>query len=474
MKVFAFACGLVAMCRAATVDVPLMHLALDDGDGLGVYVNIGVGTPPQTVSVLLDSGSSTLGVAGPSTGGGAYPLCTSTGGYDDGTCVVGQYDPTSSSSAQALKGSTSPCKTPVDGDDFCGFAVEYGSGCCGMEGHLYNEVLTIGSLKATVSVGSITEVQEGFQEPPANGIMGVSANAGNCNTADFAAWESGSNERTCVPDAMATLLLNNGLDDFFGMCLGNPNVPGVLSLGGPNPNFYTGDIAYTSITPGTDYYSVNLQGVGINGNIMSSQVGQGPNIVDTGTAICQLNGPAYDALESANTKCSSDSDCMVTWSIEGICVNSYGLMQCQSGTCVIDTNELSRGEEMTIIGYSAIKYFYMVFDRTAMRVGFASRVGAGVCAASCDAYTESFGCQKAGCTWGGDSCSGEPSGGNSASGSTVSSSSCAAPVSDSYNDAAITPSTDDGYASDDAYGTDDTYTVPPTSQSSTADDDYYY
>ena len=52
------------------------------------------------------------------------------------------------------------------------------------------------------------------------------------------------------------------MGDQFAVCLGAPSTTGVLSLGQPNPNFYTGAIAWTNLLQSSQmydsYYSVTF------------------------------------------------------------------------------------------------------------------------------------------------------------------------------------------------------------------------
>ena len=81
-------------------------------------------------------------------------------------------------------------------------------------------------------------------------------------------------------------------EDSFGLCLGSASSPGVLTLGGPDASFYTGNIHYTSIMGTEGYYSVDFSAIGINGQEVCSGAqctGAPPSgdntwpIVDSGT-----------------------------------------------------------------------------------------------------------------------------------------------------------------------------------------------
>mmetsp|Transcript_5057 Transcript_5057/g.15395 ORF Transcript_5057/g.15395 Transcript_5057/m.15395 type:complete len:506 (+) Transcript_5057:21-1538(+) len=445
--------ALAVGAAVAQVDVPFVNLSPDTGAGEGVYVDVQIGTPPQAVTVLFDSGSSTLGVASDSTSG-AFAECTSAT-YPN-NCGVGSYNPSESSTANYVSPTSSTCNTPtdVDGTRRCGFAVEYGSGCCGMEGALLRDTLRIGSLSTTVTVGAISQVQDGFQEPPANGIMGVSSSKANCNKASFSAWQQYSSPSTCAEDAMQELLESNGFTDRFGVCPG-VGAPGVLSLGGANSDFYTGAIHKTAVLPdvsGGMYYSVDLTGFGVGGSTVctgSACVGATAAIVDTGTAITQINSGALQAMRGTSHSCSSDSDCLVDFQFGGsspMCIQAKGLMTCQSGTCQVDSNMVNEGQGQTIIGYSALQYLYLEFDRSALTVGFAERDGE--CSVACSAYLSPFGCAAADCSWDGSTCSGGQGRGSTAAGSRVATGTCIAGAGTTVSD----DNDNDGYGYEQSAG----------------------
>jgi hypothetical protein len=44
--------------------------------------------------------------------------------------------------------------------------------------------------------------------------------------------------------------------DKFGVCLGTATSPGVVSLGGADPAFYSGEMQYAPITSPEGYYAV--------------------------------------------------------------------------------------------------------------------------------------------------------------------------------------------------------------------------
>eukprot|EP00035_Acanthoeca_spectabilis_P009105 m.162793 g.162793 ORF g.162793 m.162793 type:complete len:295 (-) comp14613_c0_seq1:2298-3182(-) len=294
-----------------------------------------------------------------------------------------------------------------------------------MEGAMLRDTLRLGSLSSTVTVGAITQFQQGFQESPANGIMGVSSSVANCNFGSFAACSDTSSRTTCAETALTALLAANNYTDRFGVCAAMGR-PGVLSLGGANTGFYTGELLYTPLLTSSSnfanqYFSVELIGFGINGVSVctgTNCVGASPAIVDTGTAITSVTGAAYRALNQARHPCRTDADCLVDFQLcssSPICLRAAGLMTCSSnGICIIDRSMLTQ-DTMTTIGYTATQSVYVEFDRTANRIGFAERSGQS-CSVPCSAFLTQFSCRAGGCTWSGSRCNGGQGAGSTSRG----------------------------------------------------------
>merc|ERR1712025_708001 len=102
------------------VSVPIFHLARNDSThGMGVFVEalIGVGDHAQYVTLLLDSGSSSMAVTGKLTTGkpGPVKLCDTQefhNTYKRSHCALGSYD---------MANSTSVSLYPKPDSPYCGF-----------------------------------------------------------------------------------------------------------------------------------------------------------------------------------------------------------------------------------------------------------------------------------------------------------------------------------------------------------------
>lgn len=61
----------------------------------------------------------------------------------------------------------------TNSEGHCDFTVRYGTGAYGISGSLVNDVLRVGSLEATVSLGAISSMFDGWQQRPANGLSAL-------------------------------------------------------------------------------------------------------------------------------------------------------------------------------------------------------------------------------------------------------------------------------------------------------------
>ncbi|KAF9221823.1 Asp-domain-containing protein [Gyrodon lividus] len=231
--------------KRASGGLPLHVFADLDGPRLW-YGTITIGTPPNTYTVMFDTGSSDLLLPGVD--------C-------DGSCnghVI--YDPVSSSTSVSL------------GEPF---AVNFGGGESAF-GLQYTDNVTIVGLTAThQTLGSAVHYSQGLQTArfDADGIMGMAFQS-----------ISGYSQSPFLQ----TLVIQDQTDEpVFAFSFNEPE----LYIGGTNPEKYIGDFTYVPVIyPG--YWQVNIDNIG---NVLADVVA----IVDTGSDLIHGHSSDVAALYEA-------------------------------------------------------------------------------------------------------------------------------------------------------------------------------
>lgn len=257
----------------------LLAVPLFSCDGIGYTVGATIGGSQQ-FQLLLDTGSTTLGVAG-----STCSTCDVSPKYTPGATAVDQHD---TAESQYDEGSWS--------------------------GEVYEDSVVLGSAASTpVDLASI-QTQSMFFNP----IQCDSTSGGLQGVVGFGPAEAavpGTNgyfdqlvATAQVPNVFATELCDTG---------------GTLWLGGYDPSFTTGPPQYVPLL--TDmfsqfYYSVDLTSITVNGTTVPIASGQfTDSVVDTGTSVFLLGTTSFDALTAAIAK-SPQFQSMVggaSWFAEG-------------------------------------------------------------------------------------------------------------------------------------------------------------
>ncbi|KAJ7268794.1 acid protease [Mycena haematopus] len=336
------------------VSVPLADFFL--GTDLQWFGNISVGTPPQTVSVVFDTGSSTLEFAS--------TLCSD--------CVQTKFDSTKSS-------------TFVDGGSTSSITFATGVGVDPVIGSNYK--LTLRSGKDTVTVGGltakgtslflITDQTPKFNIDPFSGIQGMSARA----------------------QGFFASLVKQGLPSLFSLYL-TPEAVGnaELTIGGIDTTKFTTPMTFASLPSGTgSTWSLNSPQLFVNGKSTSALKATRNIIFDSGTSnvlFPTATANAIYALISPNIIPHTAEP--GTYGIACDLIDtlpatiSIGFTS-QSGSpfnLTIPSSELNVGpfadnpaicqtlinafDGLDLVGGSLLKHYYSVWDVENQRMGFAA------------------------------------------------------------------------------------------------------
>ncbi|KAM4613771.1 pepsin A-like [Polymixia lowei] len=303
------------------------------------YGSIGIGTPPQYFKVLFDTGSSDLWV----------PTfnCTSPACYHHA-----KFNSTASSTFQA--GTKS-------------FYISYGTGF--MSGIVGYDTVEISDLYVEDQIFGLSRTEAPFlQYVPWDGVLGLAfpgaSDEGGTTLFDNM-WNQGK-----IPQYLFSMYLSSSVEG------------SVIILGGTDPLYFTGGINWIPLSGATNYWSITIDSITINGNTVACS-GQCEAIVDSGTSLIvgpskdinNINGwvGAYtDQFGNAIVSCSN-MDLMPDIVFN---INGYGFSLPPSAYVRKFPSRCTTGFQTGswILGEVFMREFYTVFDVGNNRVGFAQAV----------------------------------------------------------------------------------------------------
>ncbi|GFO05154.1 beta-secretase 1 [Plakobranchus ocellatus] len=294
-----------------------MENNLEGISGNGYYVDVNVGTPPQKMQLLIDTGSANLAVA-----------CEPDKNVDH------YFHRDKSSTFE---------------DQETSIYVPYTEG--EWSGQLGTDIVGITSapnFTVTAYVSCITKSKDFYvNDADWQGILGLAYSKLSRPEPSYSPfWDSLREENPDLEDVFSIQLCGNS----FVHTSENPLMDGSLILGGIDPSMTKSEILYTPIYKEW-YYEVVLTDIGVGGdslNLDCKEYNFDKTIVDSGTTSIRLPVKHYlRALEPATF--------VVSEAVPGeICVK-FGFTPSTTGT---------------VLGAVLMEAFYVVFDRSNSRVGF--------------------------------------------------------------------------------------------------------
>jgi cathepsin D len=339
---------------------------IDQGQDSSYIASIDIGTPPQTMNVVLDTGSSDLWVAD--------DKCTN---CDASTPLF-----------QSTKSSTLQFSTSTNSE----VQLTYGSGQ--VSGGLARDTVSMAGfgIQEQIFVG-VDDVSQGFLDGSVSGILGLAFPA------------LARSEATPFWDALiqGNQLAAPEMSFYLERLLDDTNAPneapgGVFTLGGTNSSLFSGQIEFLDIVgnPNT-FWLLTLSAVTVQGQSIPITTGDSAvSAIDTGTTL--IGGPSadveaiYAAIPGSQPMRGSgglysfpcDTKVNVTMSFGGRTwpISSEDMIIAQgsqSSECVGGIFDLSAGTNIPpdsgnpswVVGDTFLKNVYSVFRANPASVGFA-------------------------------------------------------------------------------------------------------
>lgn len=241
------------------------------------FLDLLVGSPPQRVSVIVDTGSSLS----------AFPCASCP---HCGTHLDPAYDFAKSSTASWVgcgRSCQSKCKS-----GHCGYHQGYTEGSS-ISGYWFNDWVRIGdSLQKNPAImgrmGCHQNENNLFYTQKANGIMGIGPKKSGTLLQELFKDVAHVNQRV------------------FSMCLAEWG--GRISVGGFNASYHRGDVKWVRMSTGSSYYGVSLTSMSVDGHVVSTSFGS--TIIDSGTTYVYMGSAPYNALRGAiESYCAKNSRC---------------------------------------------------------------------------------------------------------------------------------------------------------------------
>ncbi|KAI1081510.1 aspartic peptidase domain-containing protein [Whalleya microplaca] len=354
--------GLAKIMAALNIDLDLGLDILKRQNGSGSAVTtpedkdiqyltpVSIGTPPQTLNLDFDSGSSDLWVF-------------STKMPPSSVQGQAQYDPDKSSTSKALGNAS--------------WSIHYGDGS-ESRGVVYTDKVNVGGVSFEAqAVEAATKVSREFTVDANNdGLLGLAFSKLN----------------TIEPTPQKTFFDNiaDSLDQPVWAADLKYHEAGSYDFGTIDKSKYTGDITYTDVDSAKGYWSFSVSGFAVGNTTTLTQSSSFKAIADTGTTLAFLPEDVAKAYyrQVPSAKVDNEAGGYVfpcdtklpdfTYSIEGTKFTVPGEFinyaeTDESGTSCFGGIQPDTDLGLSIWGDIALKSAYVVFEPTKPRLGFAAK-----------------------------------------------------------------------------------------------------
>jgi len=274
---------LLALPRCSGLYDPVRHIAsarlYGNVDSYAYYyVDLLVGTPPQRVSTIIDTGSGVTAFSCSS--------CRHCGTHID---PAFDFDKSSTASWIPCSGCHGHCRS-----GHCSYSQSYTEGSS-ISGWWFRDQVHLGDTiqhnpPVYMNLGCHMDENRLFYTQRANGILGIRP--------------PGRGAKTLLQELFADKAHIDS--SVFALCLAEWG--GRLVVGGYNESYHTGPTIYFPLSLSSGYYGVPLQSMRVNGVEVHNRFGS--TMIDSGTTYVYMGSGPYRALKAAiESYCRSHDNC---------------------------------------------------------------------------------------------------------------------------------------------------------------------
>ncbi|TLS28720.1 hypothetical protein PpBr36_01817 [Pyricularia pennisetigena] len=313
-----------------------------DGTDFSYFVDVGLGSGPKQMLMLLDTGAGTTWIMG--------STCKST------PCTI--HNTFGSGDSSTFK---------AEAKDF---SISYGSGS--VSGSLARDTLSLAGKKIPMTIGIASDTSDHFNHFPFDGILGLSM----ANGATDNLLQTLKKEKAFKSNVMGVYVSRNS---------DGPNM-GEVTFGGIDSTKHVGDITYSKVPENAGgVWAIPMGDFSYDGK--KAGISGRRAYIDTGTTYIfgppgdvnaihkQIPGAKSSDGVTYTAPCDSNKPLTVSFSGASYTIFTSDWLQApnSNGECVSNLygNEVVRGS--WLLGSTFLKNVYAVFDMDQTRIGFGPR-----------------------------------------------------------------------------------------------------
>lgn len=333
---------------SATEPTQTDSVAVDtDGNDFSYFSTLRFGSSDNEYNLLLDSGAAN-------------------------TWVMGSECATDSCAKHNTLGSSDSSSLKVTDDTF---SISYGTGS--VNGTIASDTAHISNFSVDLTFGLAGYASSEFASYPMDGILGLGRADKTDNDVTDGTIMDALAKASLIPAKLYGIHLSRSSDDLDD---------GELNFGAPNPNRYSGDLAWTStIDNNRGFWEIPIADAAFDGT--SAGLTDRTAIIDTGTSYILVPGDDAAALhklipqssqngELFTLPCSTTQPLQISFGKIAYNISAKDYVGSNVGGSTCQSNIVGRqtfGEKQWLVGAVFLKNVYTVFDYDKSRIGFGTK-----------------------------------------------------------------------------------------------------